>query len=140
MAEIPTLFIAPDCTNLAEARHHERPAGKEALVFAPGYFALHSLYAAVAGQPNAEMVLIDGPPDPRSDEGFQLLRMAPEVVRRLAKLTDAEERELASKCARSLGSLAPDAAALGDGLSQLVKLARRAEAQHGFVFVTVLFR
>ncbi|MBL8800301.1 MAG: hypothetical protein JNM56_40850 [Planctomycetia bacterium] len=140
MAEIPTLFIAPHCTNLAEARRYERQAGQDTLVFAPGYFVLHGLYSCVAGQPEAELVLIDGPPDPRVDEGFQLLRMAPEVVRRLAKLTAADERELAAKCIRSLGSLAPDAAAIRDGVSQLVKLARRAELQRGFVFVTVLFR
>lgn len=140
MAEIPTLFIAPHCTSLAETRRYERQASEDTLEFAPGYVVLHVLYALAAGSPEAELVLIEGPPDPRIDEGFRLLRMVPAVVRRLACLSSADERELLATCAKRLGTLAPDAAVLGDGLAQLVRLARRAELQRNFIFITVLLR
>src|SRR5262249_7587194 len=145
MAELPTLFLAAHCTSIGEIRELNLTEEDE-LIFQPGFLPLSVLCQVIVGRPVAEQTelqFIDGPPDPVVDEGFQLFRIADEVVQRLTTSTLPQDRNTVASWLEGLNSLGQtnhDSAAFATALAELTRLAQRGQSTGKCLFVSVLYR
>jgi len=150
MIETPELFLAADCSSLADVREVSRNPF-DSLLFEPGFPAFQVLCAVVMGTQPAKwsnddsglLKYLDGPPDPMADEGFQLFRVADEVTRRLAQLTRESTADIVAAwlhATRSCGFPAGEPAAIDAALVALASLARRGQESGRALFVIVLYR
>lgn len=147
--ETPQIFLASEVS--ARGRVRPQVVASETLSFEPGMLGLHLLCAVVCDQPMTNensahwMKLVAGPPNPETDEGFQVYRINARVAERLVAVPDATIEDLVARwCAgleRILGtSVANDRPRFVAELGRLRSLARRGAGSARSLFVKVLYR
>ena len=151
MIETPELFLAADCPDCAAYRRADL-AESDRLSFEPGFPALNILCLLLTGrlvtdwlkrQPDGPLEYVDGPPDPDSQEGFQLSRLSAAVVGHLAGLTvDGRETTAAGWQAElvRLGLAGPDPSVGTVALARLAAFARRAGRESKSLYSLALVR
>lgn len=159
MNDFIRLLPVPDEVDSLETLRRARPAAGEEITLEFGLETLEVLCRAVLDRPPLDvgsdfratgaLEYLDGPPDPRTDEGVQLFRLRAEFVRRLAAADGPRTAALLAAWRAGLqplrgwppiDALLSDPSSLASALAPLQDATRRAAAAGRSLCLTILFR